>query len=446
MAEAETTVVGIDFENDDFDGLANLGELCGVLDLLAPAEVADVDKTVNAFFEFNEDTEVGEVADNGGVLAAHRIFVGDRQPRIGHELLDAEAHLTLLAVEGEDNGFDVLTNLEEVLSAAEVLAPAHLADVDEAFDAGNDLDECAVVGNDDDLTGDVVAFLDVSIKSIPGVRSELLDTESDTMLGLIEVEDDDVDLLIEFDDVLRIGDATPAEVGDVDEAVNATEVDEHTIRSDVLDGAFEDLTLLEVADDLGFLSLDFVFDKSFVGNNDVLIFVVDFDDLEFHGLVNENIVVADGLDIDLGAGEEGFDVVENGDDETALGAALDVTGDDFLALVSLIDAIPRLEDAGFLVGEKELTVGVFLALDIDLDLVASLELGVVAQLGSGDDTVALESDVDNSLAVADAHDSTFNNFLLGESVESLFVLFGHLFGLFIVDVFFFVDSRPVKIC
>ena len=201
-----------------------------------------------------------------------------------------------------------------------------------------------------------------------------------------------------------------------------------------------------MADNLGFLGFDFVLDEGFVRNNDVLVFVVDLDDFEFHGLVDEDIVVADGLDIDLRTGEEGFDVVENGDDETAFGTALDVTGDDFLILVGLVDALPALEDAGFLVGEKQLTVGVFLTLDIDLNLVTDFEIGIVTQFGSGDDTVALESDVDNGLTVADADDSTLNYLLLGEGFEGLLVLFGHFFDLFVVDFFFFIDSTPVKIC
>ena len=414
MAEAETTVFGVDFENNHFDTVANLGELGGVFDFLAPAEVADVDETVDAFLKLDKDAEVGEVADNSGVLAADGIFLGDGQPGVGHELLETEAHLALLAVEGEDDGFDFLSHFKEVLSAAEVLAPAHLADVDETFDTGNNFDKCTVVGDDNDFTVDVVAFLEVRIESIPGVRSELLETEGDAVLGLVKVEDDDVDFLVELDNVLRIGDTAPAEVGDVDKTVDTTKVDEDTIGGDVLDGAFEHLAFFEVADDFGLLGFDLVLDEGFVGDYHILVFVIDFDDFELHALVDKHVVVADGFDIDLRTGKEGFDVVENGDNETALGAALDITGNDFLILVSLVDTLPALEDAGFLVGEKQLAVGVFLALDVDFNLVAHFEIGVVAQFGGGDDTVALESDVDNGLTVADADDGTFDNFLFGE--------------------------------
>ena len=123
VAEAEAAVLLVDVEDDDFDGLANLGEFGRVLDLLRPAEVADVDQAIDAFFEFDEDTEVGEVTHGGGVLRTNRIAVGDVGPRVGHQLLHAEAHLALLAVEGQDLGFHLVAHLQEVLGAAEVLAP-----------------------------------------------------------------------------------------------------------------------------------------------------------------------------------------------------------------------------------------------------------------------------------------------------------------------------------
>ena len=67
VTEREAAVVLVDFENNNLDVGANLSELRGVLDLLGPREVRDMDKAVNAFFEFNKYTEVGEVANLGVV-------------------------------------------------------------------------------------------------------------------------------------------------------------------------------------------------------------------------------------------------------------------------------------------------------------------------------------------------------------------------------------------
>ena len=93
--------------------------------------------------------------------------------------------------------------------------------------------------------------------------------------------------------------AAPREVGDVDKTINTTEVDEHAIGCDVLNGAFENLTFFELSDDFAFLLLEFSLDKSFMRHNDILEFLVDLYNLEFHGLANVNIVVADGAYVDL---------------------------------------------------------------------------------------------------------------------------------------------------
>ena len=97
-----------------------------MLNLLSPREVADVDKTVNTFLKLYEDTEVSEVANLCSVLRAYWILNLDSLPWVFLKLLDAERHLTLVAVECEDNCLNLVTNLHEFLCRTQVLAPAHL--------------------------------------------------------------------------------------------------------------------------------------------------------------------------------------------------------------------------------------------------------------------------------------------------------------------------------
>ena len=94
-----------------------------MLYLLGPREVGDVDQTINTLFKLYKDTEVGEVANLGSVLASNGIFHLDSSLGIFFQLLDAEAHLALLAVEGQDNSFDFVAYLQELLSRTQVLAP-----------------------------------------------------------------------------------------------------------------------------------------------------------------------------------------------------------------------------------------------------------------------------------------------------------------------------------
>ena len=81
--------------------------------------------------------------------------------------------------------------------------------MDEALYAGSDLNECTIVGDNDNLTLNVVTNLEVRIKSIPRMSLELLQTESDSLLVLIEVEDNDIDLLVKGNNLLRMVDSAP---------------------------------------------------------------------------------------------------------------------------------------------------------------------------------------------------------------------------------------------
>ena len=79
----------------------------------------------------------------------------------------------------------------------------------ESFNARLNLDECAVVSDEDDLALDLVADLEVRIEVVPRMGSKLLQTEGDALLLLVEVEHHDLDLLVEGNDLLGIVDAAP---------------------------------------------------------------------------------------------------------------------------------------------------------------------------------------------------------------------------------------------
>ena len=262
------------------------------------------------------------------------------------------------------------------------------------------------------------------------MRSELLQTESDTLLLLIEVEDNNVDLLVELYYLVRIVYAAPREVCDVNQSVNTTEVNEYTIRSDVLNNTLEDLTLLQLADDLLLLGLELSLDESLVRNNYVAELLVDLNNLELHGLTNELVVVAYGMNVDLATGQECLDAkyINN---HTALSAALDVTLNNLLSLQSSVNALPALRHAGFLVAQYELAFLVLSVLNVNLNNVTGFQLGVVTELASGDDTIALVADVYNYLFLVNADNGTIDNLMLADLVKGLVI---SLVELFLADV------------
>ena len=79
VAKAQTTVLLVDFEHDNVDVGTLLSELRGMLHLLRPREVADVDKTVNTLFELNEGGE-------GFATPKHLVKADGTQAQQGEEL------------------------------------------------------------------------------------------------------------------------------------------------------------------------------------------------------------------------------------------------------------------------------------------------------------------------------------------------------------------------
>ena len=62
-AQRQTTVFRLDAKNDGANFLTLLENLRGMLDALGPAQIADVNQSVNAVFNFDEGAEVGQVAN-----------------------------------------------------------------------------------------------------------------------------------------------------------------------------------------------------------------------------------------------------------------------------------------------------------------------------------------------------------------------------------------------
>ena len=157
-----------------------------------------------------------------------------------------------------------------------------------------------------------------------------------------------------------------------------------------------------------------------MADNHVFVFLVDFDNLEFHCLVDEYIVVADRADVDLRAGEERLDA-EHVHDHAAFGAALDIAFDDFVVFESLVDAVPAAGLACLLVGEAELAVLVLKSLYEYLYFIAFLEVGVVAEFADGDDGIGLHAYVHAHVALGDGFHAADGHFIFFYRVERLVV-------------------------
>ncbi len=128
---------------------------------------------------------------------------------------------------------------------------------------------------------------------------QLLRSKRNSLLVVVKVEDYDIELLIQFNQLLWVVDTAPRHVGDVNKSIDASEIDEYAVRSDVLDCSFQYLSFLKSANDDAFLLFELGFNQGLVGYNYVFKFLVDFDNFEIHLLSNVNVEVTDWLHVNL---------------------------------------------------------------------------------------------------------------------------------------------------
>ena len=124
-----------------------------------------------------------------------------------------------------------------------------LGDVHEALDARQDLDERAERDDLRDPAVHDVALLVGVEHSLPRVGLRLLEAERDALAVAVDVEHLDAHRLADLEHLGRMVDVAPAQLGDVDQAVDAVEVDERAEVDDVRDHALDDLADVERVED-----------------------------------------------------------------------------------------------------------------------------------------------------------------------------------------------------
>ena len=206
---------------------------------------------------------------------------------------------------------------------------------------------------------------------VPRIGHLLLQSQADAFLFLVNVQDDDVNVLADFENFGRMADAAPAHVGDMEQAVDAVEVNERAEIGDVLDRAFADVAGRHFGEQLGAFFVALLLDQLAAGEDDVLAVLVDFDDLEFVGVADELLEIFRGGDVNLRRGQKGLDA--DVDDQAAFDDRFDFAVDAAAFVADGEDVVPVLFELRFFVGEDDGAFLVFELLDEDIDFIADFE-------------------------------------------------------------------------
>src|SRR5690606_10455295 len=405
-AEADTLLLHVHVQHLHPDSVAAAVVLDRLLARPLPVEVGEVDHAVDVARQADEQAELGDVLDLALELRADRVALHEALPRVAHGLLDAEADATLVRIDVEHLDFDLLTGRYDLARVHVLLGPAHLGDVDQTLDARLQLHEGAVIGDVGNTTGEACADRVLELHAFPRIGLQLLHAEGDALRLRVEADDLHLDGLADLQRLARMVDAPPRDVGDVEQPVDAAEIDERAVIGDVLDDALEDLTFLQAGDQLAAsLGAGFLEHRA-ARDDDVAAAAIHLEDQERLRGAHQRADVADGADIDLATRQERYRTGEV-DGETALHAAEDDAGHLLAGLERLLELGPCLLAARLLPAQHRLAVPVFQPLDIDVDRVADLQIRLLTrrrELLQRDPPLGLQPHVDQGHVVVDVDD------------------------------------------
>ncbi len=115
----------------------------------------------------------------------------------------------------------------------------------------------------------------------PRIRRELLEAQRDALLLVVELQHLDLDLIADLDEVARMRQASPGHVGDVQQAIDAAEVDEGAVVGQVLHRAGEDGVFVKLLQRLAALLRLLFFQQLLTRSHDVAALLVQLDDADF---------------------------------------------------------------------------------------------------------------------------------------------------------------------
>ena len=164
--------------------------------------------------------------------------------------------------------------------------------------------------------------------------------------------------------------ASPRHVGDVQQAVDAAQVDERAVVGDVLDDALEHLAFGERLERVLLLLGVLLLEERLARQHDVAALLVDLDHAHAQLLPAQRVEVPDGTHVDLRSRQERADADVHR--QPALDPLDDAADDDLALGIGLLDLVPDLHLLGFFAREDDVAFAIFGPLEQHVDDVAGL--------------------------------------------------------------------------
>ena len=279
--------------------------------------------------------------------------------------------------------------------------------MNQAVEARLEFDESAEIGDARHRAFDSVAGVIFVGGRGPGVGLQLLQTERNSFFGGIDFENLDVELLADREHIGRLIDAPVRDIGDVQHAVHAADVDECAVIEQTAHRAVHHHAGLQ-ATQLLFLRLRALFFEHHAAiDDDVFLLGIELDDAAGNLLADQRLHLGNVARAAAGSGHEGAHA--DIDRKPALDDGGHEPGNGELFVERLLQTGPVFGPLDF--DQRKLVIALLVAaLDADLNHVAGLDRDgafFVAQRRDGHDAFGLLADIEEHVLVVDRDDGGF---------------------------------------
>ena len=143
------------------------------------------------------------------------MFFNIGSPRIRSALFDAEADTTLFGIDFQNFNFNFLRSGNDFARMYVFAGPAHFGNMDKAFNAVFQFNECAVIGDIGNFSFvDFANFVFVS-NCLPRVIFQLFHAEADALGVFVEFDNLYFNRLTQRQNFCRVVDSLPGNIGNV---------------------------------------------------------------------------------------------------------------------------------------------------------------------------------------------------------------------------------------
>src|SRR2546426_1126643 len=191
----------------------------------------------------------------------------------------------------------------------------------------------------------------------PGIGHQLFQAERYPLLFLVKLQDDDVEFLFRFHHVRRVLHAAPAQIRQVQQAVDSAQVHERTVFGYVLHVPVHDLAFAQLLHQFAALGMQFFFEQRAAAHHHVAAAAVQFRDAHLHFRAGKSVQVLRWPQVKLRSRKErAYPDIHH---ETALDAVHHFARNRFLGLERRLDLLPGPPAQHFQVGQNGEAILVF---------------------------------------------------------------------------------------